>query len=505
MKLKRSSGILLHITSLPGKYGIGDIGPEAYEFLDFLKNSGHTYWQILPLNPTDGIYHHSPYSSHSAFAGNPLLISPQLLQQEGYLDLEDFPVPSGLSEEKVAFDTVEEYKNRLLNAAFRNFKSGTGVNPGYQEFLHKHDTWINNYCLYLALREKYNKANWVDWPAELRDREPAAMEQAENELRDKIEREKFIQYIFFSQWSRLMQEAHKQGIKIFGDVPFYVNHDSADCWANPGFFKLDENKYPTHISGVPPDLFSRTGQLWGTPVYDWEELKQWEYSWWIERLRQNLLLFDVVRIDHFRAFAAYWEVPAGEETAIHGQWEKTPGVDFFRVVKQNFPKMPFIAEDLGILDQPVYDLLEEFHFPGMKVLQFAFGDTNRENPYIPYNHNFNSIIYTGTHDNNTTLGWYREGGKELREHLDTYLGWKITEEEVPEVLHRMALQSVGALAIVPLQDLIGLGGEAIMNIPGSTKGNWTWRVKSSEIPVHRVEQLFDLNELYGRVEAHKQK
>jgi 4-alpha-glucanotransferase len=503
MRIKRSSGILLHITSLPGKFGIGDIGPDAYDFLKFLKDSGHTYWQILPLNPTDGIYHHSPYSSHSAFAGNPMLISPQLLEKEGFIDLDDFPVPSGMREEKVIFDTVQIYKEQLFEAAFQNFRSRPGVNPAYEKFLLDHESWLDNYCLYMALRKEFKKANWVDWPEELRDRETAALERAEEDLKDEIEREKFVQFLFFSQWSKLMQEAHRQGIKIFGDVPFYVNHDSADCWANPLFFKLDEKKNPTHVSGVPPDMFSKTGQLWGTPVYDWEELKSWEYKWWIERLRQNLLLFDVVRIDHFRAFAAYWEVEAGEQTAIHGKWKKTPGIDFFRVVKHHFPKMPFIAEDLGLLDEPVYELMKAYDFPGMKVLQFAFGDTNRDNPYIPYNHDFNSIVYTGTHDNNTTLGWYREGGKDIKEHIDAYLGQEIQEEEVAKIFHRMSLQSVGGIAIIPLQDIIGLGKEAIMNTPGSTWGNWSWRVRSSEIPLDRTEELFYLNELYGRIALEK--
>lgn len=262
---------------------------------------------------------------------------------------------------------------------------------------------------------------------------------------------------------------------------------------------MDDQKQPTYISGVPPDLFSKTGQLWGTPVYDWKVLKANHYSWWKERLRQNLLLFDVVRIDHFRAFADYWEVPAGEKTAIKGKWKETPGVDFFNQVKTEFPGMPFIAEDLGLLDQAVYDLLEEFNFPGMKVLQFSFGDANRKNPYIPYNHIFNSIVYTGTHDNNTTVGWFTDSGKEVREHLERYTGQKVTEKNVHEVLCRMALQSVAAVAILPLQDILGLGSEAIMNTPGSTQGNWSWRITSEEIPHERAEELYELNELFGRI------
>ncbi|WP_423818929.1 4-alpha-glucanotransferase [Salinimicrobium sp. TIG7-5_MAKvit] len=499
MKLKRSSGILLHITSLPGRFGIGDLGPEAYKFLDFLKRSGYTYWQILPLNPTDGIYHHSPYSSHSAFAGNPLLISPQLLEEEGYVNLEDFPVPPEMQAKKVIFDTVVTYKNQVFDAAYSKFKSAGTVDPDFSEFCETHADWLENYSLYLALRYKYDKQNWTDWPPELRDRKPEALEKARNELKDQIEREKFVQFLFFSQWSRLILEAHNNGIQIFGDVPFYINHDSADCWANPEIFKLDDQKQPTHISGVPPDLFSKTGQLWGTPVYDWKVLKANHYSWWKERLRQNLLLFDVVRIDHFRAFADYWEVPAGEKTAINGKWTETPGIDFFNQVKTEFPDMPFIAEDLGLLDQAVYDLLEEFNFPGMKVLQFSFGDTNRKNPYIPYNHDFNSIVYTGTHDNNTSVGWFTDSGKEVREHLERYTGQKVTENNVHEVLCRMALQSVAAVAILPLQDILGLGSEAIMNTPGSTQGNWSWRITSEEIPYKRAEELYEQNELYGRI------
>ncbi|WP_324718999.1 4-alpha-glucanotransferase [Salinimicrobium sp. HB62] len=499
MELKRSSGILLHITSLPGDFGIGDMGPEAYKFLNFLERSGHTYWQILPLNPTDGIYQHSPYSSHSAFAGNPLLISPELLEEEGYIDLKDFPAPSKISSEKVIFDKVVKYKEELFDAAFEKFKSGKKQKNEFREFRQSHEHWLDNYCLYMALRNKYKKANWTDWPEELREREPEALQQARIELKEQIEREMFVQFLFFLQWSQLMLQAHKYGIRIFGDVPFYVNHDSADCWANPQIFKLDAQKQPTHVSGVPPDMFSKTGQLWGTPVYDWKELKKTGYNWWIERLRQNLLLFDVVRIDHFRAFAAYWEVPANEDTAINGKWIPTPGIDFFKQVQREFPEMPFIAEDLGVLDQPVYDLLEKYNFPGMKVLQFSFGDTNRRNPYIPYNHEFNSIVYTGTHDNNTTRGWFRDSGKEVWDHLNKYTDLQVTDKNVHEVLHRLALQSVSAVAITPMQDIVGLGGEAIMNTPGSTGGNWTWRLSSEIMPFERAEELYAGNELFGRI------
>lgn len=489
----------MHITSLPGPYGIGDLGHHAYDFLDFLKESGHSYWQLLPLNPTDSIYNHSPYSTHSAFAGNPLLISPELLEKEGYVDLKELPTPKGISSDKVLFQPVEEFKEAVLELAWENFKNKKDTSREFLMFREEHAHWLDDYCLYLALRKKFNNMNWVDWPADLRDRKAGAIKSAIEELKEPVEKEKFVQFLFFSQWARLMEEAHRRGIKFFGDIPFYINHDSVDCWVNPSLFKLDDEKKPTHISGVPPDLFSKTGQLWGTPVYDWKEMKNTDYSWWISRLRQNLLLFDVVRLDHFRAFSAYWEVPASEKTAIHGKWVKTPGADLFNSLKNEFPEMPFIAEDLGSLDQPVYDLLEKFKFPRMKVLQFAFGDHYKENPYLPFNHLPNDVVYTGTHDNNTSIGWFLNAEKEEKEHLKDYTGLNITASNVHKVLHRLALQSVCNLAIVPLQDIIGLGEEAIMNIPGSTEGNWTWRVRKEALPDKSgMEELLYLNTLFGR-------
>lgn len=499
MELTRSSGILLHITSLPGKFGIGDIGPGAFDFIDFLADSGHKYWQLLPLNPTDGIYSHSPYSSHSAFAANQWLISPELLARDGFIDLEAFPPPAGIEAGKVIFDTVVNYKEKLFESAYQTFTRKEIFVEEFAQFCKEQEHWLDNYALYLALREKFNRANWIDWPEDLRDRKAEAIEKAKSELSEKIKKEKFIQFLFFFQWKKLVIRAHKKDIKLFGDVPFYVNHDSADCWANPQFFKLNDKKNPTHVSGVPPDLFSKTGQLWGTPVYDWNNLKLSDFEWWISRLRQNLLLFDVVRLDHFRAFSAYWEVPAGHETAINGSWKKTPGSEFFSELKKEFPQMPFIAEDLGSLDQPVFDLLHEFNFPGMKVLQFAFGDPNRQNPYLPYNHLPNNVVYTGTHDNNTTRGWYEDAGSEVKEHLEKYTGRTVTNENVAAVLHRMSLQSVAALAVTPLQDIVNLGKEALMNVPGSMKGNWSWRIKQEDMPLERIAELKQLNDLYGRL------
>lgn len=498
MEISRSSGILLHITSLPSAFGIGDLGPAAYEFIDFLEASGHKYWQLLPLNPTAEEYGHSPYSTFSAFAGNPLLISPELLENDGFLKLKDFPLPKGISGKKVNFQAVQEYKKELLEAAFQGFRENR-KKAAYTEFCEKHCFWLDDFSMYQALVEKYGN-QWPAWPAEIRDREPEAIEREQEALEESIAKEKFLQFLFFSQWERLVKYARRRKLRLIGDVPFYINHHSADCWAHPECFKLDPKKLPTKISGVPPDLFSEDGQLWGTPVYDWKYLESTEFQWWLDRLKQNLLLFDVVRLDHFRGFSGFWEVPAKERTAKKGKWTKAPGTAFFEKVQKVFPEMPFIAEDLGSLDRAVYDLVEKFEFPGMKVLQFAFGDLMAENPYIPFNHTPNSIVYTGTHDNDTTRGWFRNLSRLERKNLRDYTPHKVSSQNVHFVLHRMALNSVAKLAIIPLQDILGLGSGAKMNIPGTTKGNWSWRITSEEIPWERTLELRHLNSLYGRTE-----
>ncbi len=493
----------MHITSLPSAFGIGDLGHEAYKFVDFLAASGNTYWQLLPLNPTYKKYNHSPYSSDSAFAGNPLLISPEILEEEGYLKLKEFKKPGLTSTGKADFENAREFKEAILGAAYKKFKEKRKSSP-FNAFCRIHSYWLEDYSLFRAISKDFTSA-WSTWPEGLRERKPAALKKAEKDLKEQIEKEKFIQYIFFSQWKKLTKYAGKTGIKTIGDIPFYVTHDSADVWAHQAYFKLDKGKEPTFLSGVPPDYFSKTGQLWGTPVYDWKMLKSKGYDWWIERIRQNLLLFDLVRLDHFRAFSAYWEVPAGEKTAVNGKWVRTPGTDFFRVVKKEFPKMPLIAEDLGSLDEPVYRLLEKFNFPGMKVLHFAFGEEKKENPYLPFNHNSHSIVYTGTHDNNTSKGWFKEIDKEAREHLENFTGKKITAENVNEVLQRLALSSVSKLAVIPMQDILGLGKEGLMNIPGSTEGNWTWRMEEGKLKPVLIKKLKELNELYGRKEIPKKK
>ncbi len=497
MELKRSSGILLHISSLPSDFGIGDIGPAAYGFIDFLKASGHHYWQILPLNPTHSNYSHSPYSSSSAFAGNPLFISPSLLEEDGFLKLREFPVSKESTPEKVNFKEVEKYKTDMLEMAFQNFKKKKLSSEAFISFCKNQASWLEDFSLFMALRSKFGN-NWTCWPKELKNRRAKALKDAREEFAEIIEKEKFIQFLFFFQWKKLVDYAHKNQVNFIGDIPFYINHDSVDCWVNSGYFKLDEDKQPEKISGVPPDFFSETGQLWGTPVFDWKALKKNNFDWWVDRIRQNLLLFDLVRLDHFRAFSAYWEVPAGDNTAINGKWITTPGAAFFRILKKEFPKMPLIAEDLGSLDEEVYKLMDRFNFPGMKVLHFAFGEDRTKNPYLPFNHSPHNFVYTGTHDNNTSRGWYERLSKTGKVHLKDYSGVRITSKNVHRILHRMLLNSVARVAVIPMQDIIGLGEEAMMNTPGTTKGNWTWRITYEQIPLEKSVGLKALNVLYGR-------
>lgn len=496
MELERSSGILLHITSLPSPFGIGDFGPEAYEFIDFLENSGHKYWQLLPLNPTYAAYGHSPYSSDSAFAGNILLISPEILEKEGYIDLQNHVLPVE-EPSSVKFDKVTEFKNSILEEAYNTFKKKKKEIQKFKAFCKEHESWLEDYSIYRVLHEKFND-HWIKWPEELRDRNSKALEKVQKKEKFQIEKIKFSQYLFFKQWKHLKIYASQNQVRLIGDIPIYINHDSADCWAHTKYFKLGKNKKPTKISGVPPDYYSETGQLWGTPVYSWKNLKKDKYSWWIKRLEQNLLLYDLVRLDHFRGFSAYWEVNAGEKTAENGKWIKTPGTDFFRTVKKHYPEMPFIAEDLGSLDEDVYNLIDKFNFPGMNVLQFAFGGDKAENPYLPFNHIQNSLVYTGTHDNNTTLGWFESVDSNTGLHLREYFGISLSSENINEVMHRAALNSVAKIAVIPMQDILALNSEAVMNIPGSTKGHWSWRMTYDDLSVTKAVELKALNELYGR-------
>ncbi|WP_028322337.1 4-alpha-glucanotransferase [Desulfatiglans anilini] len=489
----RSSGILLHITSLPSPFGIGDLGPEAYRFADFLAGARQSVWQILPLNPTG----ESPYHSDSAFAANPLLISPELLVRAELLDEADLrPLPP-LRQDQVDFAAVIAFKEGLFERAFERFDPER--DPAFRQFCDAQAGWLDDYALFKALKSRYNGAVWRDWPSDLRDREPAAIDQARHDHRRRVRKEKFLQYLFYTQWSALKRYCNRKGILIFGDIPIYVTYDSADVWTHPDLFKLDHERRPEVVAGVPPDYFSRTGQLWGNPVYNWAVLQERSYDWWIERFARNRELFDFVRIDHFRGLVAYWEVPASEPNAINGRWVEAPALDFFTTLFRRFPALPVLAEDLGLITADVREVVARFGFPGMKVLLFAFGPDMPANPYIPHNLPVNCVAYTGTHDNNTIRGWFEnETSQEDKERIFAYIGRQVPVEELHWELIRLLMRSAAGMVIVPVQDLLGLGQEARMNNPGLNGGNWGWRLSPGMTTLETQERLRRITEMVGR-------
>jgi len=494
---RRGSGILLHVTSLPSPHGIGDLGPGAYRFVDFLAESKQRYWQILPLNPIDADLS-SPYHSVSAFAGNPLLISPELLAEDGLLSLNTLESPPKFSAEKVFYPAVWKYKEKLLEEAFDSFQE-KGADEEYRNFCVEQAHWLENFALFKALKTKFKGQLWSDWPPEIREREEEALRTVSVDLSGWIQREKFLQFIFYRQWHALKMYCRQKGIEIIGDIPIYINYDSADMWVHPELFKLDEQRKPSVVAGVPPDYFSSTGQLWGNPIYRWEVMKEDRYSWWTERIGHNLKLFDWVRIDHFRGLVAFWEVPADEETAMTGQWVTAPAMNFFNQLVQEFPHLPLIAEDLGTITPDVQEVIKHFGFPGMKVLLFAFGADLPTNPYIPHNLPPNCIAYTGTHDNNTIRGWFQEEiSSEDRQRIFRYLGREVSPEELPRELIRLLMRSAANTVMVPMQDLLGLGGEARMNRPATRQGNWDWRLKPDGLTSEVAADLREMTEIYGR-------
>jgi len=499
MLTRRGSGILLHITSLPGRFGIGDMGPEAHKFAEFLKAAGQGYWQVLPLNPVGGIFHGSPYSGSSAFAINPLLISPEVLYQEGFLTSEE--IKSGNTEESASVDytAVGRHKSTILMKAAERFLGGN-KDGRFDEFCRQQAAWLDDYAMFAALSETFTDKDWTQWPKELRDRQPEAMRRAGEEYRDAIQRQKAVQFFAAEQWKRLKARCNELGVKLIGDVPIYVIHDSADVWSHPELFKLDKSRKPTAVAGVPPDVFSKTGQLWGNPVYDWGAMKKDGYSWWLSRLARNLRLFDIVRLDHFRGFAGYWEVPAGEDSAVNGKWSHGPGEDFFNSVFAHIESPSIIAEDLGVITADVRELIARFRLPSMKVLLFAFDEKDRSSAFLPHNHTPNSVVYTGTHDNNTVRGWYeKEATKGEKRRLEDYLGREVNEETVAREFVRMAMMSSSMLAVLPMQDVLGLGAEARMNHPGKARGNWRWRVAGSELNQTVATRLRHITEIYDRI------
>ncbi len=502
MKNERASGILLHPTSLPGKYGIGTLGKSCFDFIDFLVKAGQTYWQILPLGPTG--YADSPYQCFSAHAGNPNLIDPDLLVKVKLLeadDLNDFP---RLPEDFVDFDAIQKARLPILKKAYERFLhyADNIQKMAYRNFLKEHSKWINDYALFMAIKANREQRPWYQWEEPLKMREPEALRAIQASLHDEIDFHKFLQYAFFRQWMAVKEYAHKFKIRIIGDIPLYVALDSADAWSNPEIFEFDEHRNPIRVGGVPPDYFSETGQLWGNPLFRWNVLKETDYQWWIERIETNLMLYDIIRIDHFRGFAAYWAVPYGEKTAVNGTWIPCPGQDFFTAIRNKLGSLPIIAEDLGVITPDVEALRDGFGLPGMKILQFAF-DSAEANDYIPYNYVKNCIVYTGTHDNDTVVGWFDKASANDKKYVLDYLD--TDGHEIHWAFIRLAWSSVANTAIVPMQDLLGLDTASRMNLPGTTSGNWTWRTKKSDFTAQIAERLAQMTRLYGRTPKLKTK
>jgi malto-oligosyltrehalose synthase/4-alpha-glucanotransferase len=500
-KGKRSAGLLLHLTSLPSPFGIGDMGKEAYRFLRFLGRAQQKFWQLLPLNPVSEAQQFSPYSAYSTHAGNTWLISPELLEQEGLL------TPTGLFEfisaplSKVDFAHAAHCREALFEKAWERYRSGANDHwlNDFQSFCEKENYWLHDFSLYQLIRQQQDGKPWFEWPDDLKKRNADELDRLGKENAGTIEKTKWLQFIFYRQWKMLKQFASELDIQFIGDLPFYVSYDSADVWTNQELFALDENGKMTGVAGVPPDAFTSDGQLWGMPVYNWENMKAAGYDWWIKRLKHQVEVFDLVRLDHFRAFSAYWEVPANETTAKNGTWKPGPGKEFFEALERSIGGLPFIAEDLGEIDEPVYQLRDAFGLPGMKVLQFAFGGDMPGSIHIPHNYSVHCIAYTGTHDNNTTRGWFEEedkDGKALR--LEQYIGRHLSSAEISLVLSRLAYGSVAETVILPVQDVLNLGNNARMNDPGGSSGNWSWRLLPGQLDGIAEENLKRWAGLYNR-------
>jgi 4-alpha-glucanotransferase len=479
---KRGSGVLLHISSLPGDYGIGDLGPGAYHFIDFLSKAKQSYWQILPVAPTCPFMGNSPYSSHSAFAGNKLFISPELLLERGFVTKTDISYQGKLPSTHVDYIKAQACKDKILKKAFVKQKDTLPKNKEFVSFCDQHAYWLDDFALFASIRQTLDGLPWNKWPDELKSRTTSAMVRAQSELADDITEHKFYQFLFFAQWIMLRHYAHEKDIKIVGDLPIYVNYDSVEVWSHPDIFKLDQNKEMEFLAGVPPDYFSQTGQLWGNPIYNWDALEKLRFSWWIDRLKHKLELVDILRFDHFRGFVGYWQVPKGETTAINGQWVEAPAGKFLQMIRDEFKDLPIIAEDLGVITDDVREVMKQFKLPGMKVLQFAFSDDLETHIYLPHNYEHNCVVYTGTHDNNTVKGWYmHDVGDKERANINTYMEEKIDESSVHQALTELALNSIADIAIIPMQDILGLGAEARMNKPGTPTGNWEWRLDEGQL------------------------
>jgi 4-alpha-glucanotransferase len=499
---ERASGILLHISSLPSRGGIGDLGPAAYEFLDFLAGARQSLWQILPLCPVG--YGNSPYSGISAFAGNPLLVSLERLAEAGWIERGRMTGLPG-SQGDVDYERVRAAKWPLLREAARNFlgSASGSARSCYEQFCRDHAWWLDDYAVFVNLRERFQEQSWNAWPRELARREAAALERARREMADAIEITRAIQFAFFEQWRALHGACRRRGVRIIGDVAIFVSYDSADVWTHPGLFRLNANLDPEVVAGVPPDAFSATGQRWGNPLYRWDVLRERGYDWWVRRMQWALTVCDIVRLDHFRGFESCWEIPAHEPTAVNGRWVKGPAEDFFLAITQALASTredanaapPFIAEDLGMITPEVHALRERLGVPGMKVLQFAFGNPGAH-IYLPHRHERNSVVYTGTHDNDTTLGWFEKIGGDEKRAAQAYAGTDL--EGVAWALIRTAMTSPARLCVVPMQDVLGLGSEARMNVPSQSDGNWTWRYRPGALQPELARKLATLAEVSDR-------
>jgi len=497
MQIPRSSGVLLHPTCFPSPYGIGDLGSPAYQFIDFLAASDQRFWQILPVGPTG--FGNSPYMSYSAMAGNPMLISPEQLQMKGLLKDEDLAHLAEFPPDTIDFERTFPLKKSLLLKACDRFQreASSEQQEEFDKFCQRHAYWLDDYALFMALHNIFEDASWHLWEPDIAKAEPQAVKEWRERLRDRIYYQKYLQFEFFRQWSWLKQYANDRNIQIIGDIPIYVAHNSADVWSNRELFAIDEETGEASLmAGVPPDYFSETGQLWGNPIYDWERMEHNNYRWWIMRLKMMFEYVDVLRIDHFRGFEAYWEVDQGEDTAMNGRWVKGPGAKFFKVLKRELEGLPIIAEDLGVITPEVEALRDQFGFPGMKILHFAFGGGS-DNPYLPFNLERNCLIYTGTHDNNTTIGWFNQIPDYERENAIRYLGG-LSEEGINWDLIRLAYSSVANLAMIPFQDFLDLGTEAQMNRPSTSEGNWKWRYRAEMLSDQLRDRIRTLIYTYGR-------
>jgi len=501
MSLTRSSGILLHVSSLPSAFGIGDLGKNAYDWIDFLDQTGTHFWQILPLNPTG--YGNSPYQGLSAFAGNPLFIDPENLVALSLLSKEDLIQTPDFPEKKVDFHQVIAWKTEIFHKAFEVYSTGKNseIVQDFQAYVEKNREWLNDYAIFMALREKYRLVSWSRWPGPLRMRETAAMNTfiADNERG--IAYHKFLQYLFMRQWLRLKKYAHTKGIRIIGDIPIFMGFDCADVWSNPHLFELDENREPLAVAGVPPDFFSETGQLWGNPLYDWDVHQQEKYDWWIARVKETLRTVDLIRLDHFRGFAGYYRIPAGSKTAETGEWVPGPGAQLFDAMRSVLGPLPFIAEDLGVITPDVVNLRKRYNLPGMRLLQFAFWE-NADHEFLPHTYPTNCVAYTGTHDNDTSISWYKHAPQHEQKFCASYLG-NHTENIAREMILAV-WRSNADTAIAPMQDFLELDGWARMNLPATTEGNWLWRMQLDQDTESLRKWIKEINITFNRAPPKKQ-